>query len=331
MDAYHDYFERFIAEQQLPDLFLVDPGPENNYLGLGETTLARHLSPAIIVADILTEIDQVLRVAGTPESMKLLRNEWREFIARVQSLDQFNDELPAFVDRLATIPRMRDPKTGPRVLVTGDFFTRFSPFFMEGVHELYTAKGIILKPVDLSDLFLYMSYNSVAGTATHWGMKPGGLALAKACTRIFQPDGKQYLRRWLTYRMERQSEEGYRSLFANTGLLVAGSNDAASVFEQASEHVSPTIYGEIIPIIGKSLAAADAGYDGIVVIGPFNCLPFRISEAILKPLCIQRGMPLLTYESDGYTVSPSVLRQVDVHIQQVLEHAGLKLHSLREP
>jgi hypothetical protein len=35
-------------------------------------------------------------------------------------------------------------------------------------------------------------------------------------------------------------------------------------------------------------------------------------------------MPILTYESDGYAVSPSFLRQVDVHIQQVLEHSARK-------
>ena len=70
------------------------------------------------------------------------------------------------------------------------------------------------------------------------------------------------------------------------------------------------------------------GYDGIIVIGPFNCLPFRISEAILKPLSIQHGMPILTYESDGYAVSPSFLRQVDVHIQQVLDHTARRhLHD----
>ena len=74
--------------------------------------------------------------------------------------------------------------------------------------------------------------------------------------------------------------------------------------------------------MGKGLEADREGYDGIIVIGPFNCLPYRISEAILKPLSIQRGMPILTYESDGYAVAPSVLRQVDVHIQQVLEHAA---------
>ena len=37
---------------------------------------------------------------------------------------------------------------------------------------------------------------------------------------------------------------------------------------------------------------------------------------------LQAGTPLLTCESDGYAVSPSFLRQVDVHIQQMLEHAA---------
>ena len=206
--------------------------------------------------------------------------------------------------------------------MTGDFFTRFSPFFMEGVRELYTDRGIILKPVDLSDLLLYGTYYGVARRASGWGMKPGGLALAKACTRIFQPDGKEYLQQWLAYQAERRIEEYYRGLFRESGLLVAGPNDASSLFETAAEHVSPAIYGEVIPTVGKGLERRSEGYDGIILIGPFNCLPYRISEAILKPLSIQRGMPILTYESDGYAVSPSFLRQVDVHIQQVLEHAA---------
>lgn len=28
----------------------------------------------------------------------------------------------------------------------------------------------------------------------------------------------------------------------------------------------------------------------MLVIGPFNCLPYRISESILKPLSIRQGM-----------------------------------------
>ena len=145
--------------------------------------------------------------------------------------------------------------------------------------------------------------------------------MAKACTRIFAPEGKQYLHQWIGHQMLQGVEEHYRGLFQKTGLLVAGPNVASTVFHKGAEHVSHTIWGELLPTIGKGLDAAREGYDGLILIGPFNCLPFRISEAILKPLSIQQGMPILSYESDGYAISPSVLRQIDVHIQQVLDHA----------
>jgi len=321
-DSYMGYFERFITEQRLPDVFLLNPAPENDYLGFGAATLAQHLSPAIVLADILVEIEHVLRVVGAPGSVERLRQEWEHFAEGTASLGQFQADLPALVRRLAALPRTRSPLTCPRVVVTGDFFTRFSPFFMEGVAELYAERGIILKPVDLSDLLLYGAYHGVAQRAGNWGLKPGGLALARACTRIFQPDGKDYLRKWAGYQAERWYEQHYRGLFLETGLLVAGPNQVSSLFEIAAQHVSPALYGETFPTIGIGLNADREGYNGIIVIGPFNCLPYRISEAILKPLSLQRGTPILTYESDGYAVSPSFLRQVDVHIQQVLEHAA---------
>jgi predicted nucleotide-binding protein (sugar kinase/HSP70/actin superfamily) len=243
------------------------------------------------------------------------------FFAASTSLAQFQHELPGFVTRLAALPRTRDPLTCPRVVVAGDFFTRFSPFFMEGVRDLYAARGVILKPVDLSDLSLYVGYHSAAEIAC-WGLKPGFKATATACAKIFQPEGKEYLQNWLAYQAQSRSGDHYREMFRKTGLLATGQQDFASLFARAAEHVSPKIFGEIIPSVGEGLEAESRGYDGVLLIGPFNCLPFRISEAILKPLCVQQGMPILSYESDGYAVSASFLRQVAVHIQQVLEHAA---------
>jgi predicted nucleotide-binding protein (sugar kinase/HSP70/actin superfamily) len=276
----------------------------------------------VLVADIMVEIEQVIHVVGDAHSSAQLKQEWERFIATASSLEQFHAELPGFVDRLASLPRKRNPLDCPRVLVTGDFFTRFSPFFMEGVREIYNDRGIILKPVDLNGLLLYGAYNMVAEAAGGWGLKPGGAALAKACTRIFQPDGKEYLRRWLAYQTEKRSEEYYRRIFHKSGSLLTPQGDASSTFADAAEHISPKIYGEVIPTVGDGVRAEVEGYDGIIIIGPFNCLPFRIAEAILKPLSIQRGMPILTYESDGYAVSPSFLRQVEVHTQQVLDHSA---------
>jgi len=321
-DAYMGYFERFLSEQRLTDLFLFNPQPENDYLGFDRNVLAQHLAQAIILGDILVEIDHVLRVVGQEGALDQLQQEWDRFAESAHSRDEFNAGLPAFIKQLARLPRTRDPRACPRVVVAGDFFTRFSSFFMDGVRDLYAERGIILKPVDLSELFLYAAYHPMAEKAGAWGMKPGGMALAKACTRMFQPEGKAYIQEWLSYHTLMYEEERARELFHETGLLVAGPNALAAIFERGSEHVSPAIYGELLPTVGKGLEAAHEGYDGMLVIGPFNCLPYRISEAILKPLSIQHSMPILTYESDGYAVSPSVLRQVDVHIQQVIEHAA---------
>jgi predicted CoA-substrate-specific enzyme activase len=330
-DAYEGYFQRLIAERQLPDLFVLNASAENDYLGLSPETLARHAGPAIVMADILVEIDHVLRVAGAPGAVKRFQKEWLRFAGTCDSLDEFNSRLPGLVRRMAALPRTRDPKSCPRVVVTGDFFTRFSPFFIEGVRELYAARGIILKPVDLADLMLYGAYDEIAGTATTWGLKPGGLALAKACTRIFQPDGKQYLQNWLAFQAQRRVEEYYRAVFRESGLLIAENNDVAELFDRAAEHVSPTIFGEAIPSVGKGLDADSEGYDGTLLIGPFNCLPYRIAEAILKPLSLRQGMPMLTYESDGYSVAPAFLRQVDVHIQQVLDRAASRKAKVAQP
>ncbi len=206
--------------------------------------------------------------------------------------------------------------------MTRDLFTRFSPFFMEGVPDRYTQRGIILKPVDLSDLVLHVAYDAVSRAAQGWGIKPGGLALATACTRLLKPAGQQYLRQWFSYEGERWAQWYYRDRFRQTGLLVADPDDVAARFEEASEHMSPAIYSEALETVGAGLDADRAGYDGIILIGPFNCLALHISEAILKPLSIRRGMPLLTYESDGGLVSPAFLRQVDVHIEAILDRAS---------
>ena len=318
--SYMGYFERFIVEHKLSDVFMLSPERGNDYLGFDPALLVKHLSPAILIADILVEIDHVLRVVGAPGSIEEFQQHWQRFNLKARTLDEFNSELPALVQQLAALPRTRDPVACPRVVVTGDFFTRFSPFFMDGVRDLYAARGIILKPVDLTDLFLYVAYDGLRQVANDWGMQPGSLALAKACTRVFDPDGQQYLQQWWAYQAGRKTEGYYRGLFAETGLLVSGPNDMAAVFEKSSEHISPEIFGEVTPTVGKGLDAEHEGYDGIILIGPFNCLPFRISEAILKPLSLEQGMPLLTYETDACAVAPAVLRQVDVHIQQVLEH-----------
>jgi hypothetical protein len=267
----------------------------------------------------MVEMEQSLKVVGGADGVEKLRESWREYSERARSLDEFRDSLPGLIDELARIPRSKDPASCPRVLVTGDFFTRFSPFFMEGVPEMYAAQGIILKPADLGELVLYAVYDTMSGMARRWDLEPGYAALARSCFGILRPEGRKYLEQWKGYQRVRTEEHRLRKDFKRTGLLVADDPDVSRLFREAEKHVSPSIFGEVIPTVGLGVDARRAGYHGILLLGPFNCLALRISEAILKPLCYRLSMPILTYESDGYAVPPVFLRQVEVHTQQVLD------------
>ena len=69
---FYGYFERFLAEHHLEDVFLLSPARENDYLGFDPAILLKHLSPAVLIADILVEMESVLRVVGPPGTLEQL-------------------------------------------------------------------------------------------------------------------------------------------------------------------------------------------------------------------------------------------------------------------
>jgi predicted nucleotide-binding protein (sugar kinase/HSP70/actin superfamily) len=321
MTCYNDYFRHFIEDNELHDLFIFDPHETNDYYGLNRRKVGQYLGSLFTLADLFLEMEQSLRVVGEPGSLDLLRTCWSDQVDSASSPVRLNADLRVLAKRVSAIPHT-DPTDCPRVVVTGDFFTRLNPAFMGGIHDLYAKRGIILIPVDLNELYLFGAYADMVTVTQDWGVPPDSLrALALACAKAFRPEGRNYVISRVKYHQLKYYEERYRGLFRQTGLLVTGLNDMYRLFQHASQHISPAVFGEAIPTVGKALAARDEGYQGIIVIGPFNCLPFRISEAILKPYCIQQRMPILTHESDGFSVSPAFLRQVDVHIQQVLSNS----------
>ena len=136
IDAYMGYLERFIVEQRLDDLFLLIPGADNDHCGYDQLTLAKYTLPAVLLADIMVEIEQVIHVVGAGRRQRSAQTGMAALQSPAQlHWNNFMPQLPGFVERLAALPRKRNPLDCPRVLVTGDFFTRFSPFFMEGVRE----------------------------------------------------------------------------------------------------------------------------------------------------------------------------------------------------
>ena len=56
----------------------------------------------------------------------------------------------------------------------------------------------------------------------------------------------------------------------------------AAVIEHARPHISPELTGEAVLTVGGSLSEIISHSCGVIAIGPFGCMPNRLSEAILS-------------------------------------------------
>ena len=327
--SYTDLLNQFIEENELEDIFLFTPHLIwNNLYNISKIDLFKHFPLGICLGDIMIEIHNVLEVASNKQGLQMLSDNWRTLLNNSNTRAEFDYYLPQFIDQLAEIPLLRDPQDLPKVVVTGDFFVRFDPFFFQGLVERYAEHGIILKPVDLSEILIYGPRDDMMIHSNNYErplqIKKGLLKAAVSCGTSA---GRNYMASWVYAKVLERVESSIRLKFTKTNLLVADQNDVDRIIDYAAEHVDPTITGETVLTVGKAVEAMREDYDGVFILGPFACLPFRISEGILKPLFLENDFAFLSYETDARAVPPAFLRLVDVHIQQILRNHRVKTMS----
>jgi predicted nucleotide-binding protein (sugar kinase/HSP70/actin superfamily) len=79
-----------------------------------------------------------------------------------------------------------------------------------------------------------------------------------------------------------RTEKQIKTIFARTGQCHTESVQIHQLIRNASDHISPNLTGEAILTIGSSLSEVGLNACGVIAIGPFGCMPNRLSEAILK-------------------------------------------------
>jgi predicted nucleotide-binding protein (sugar kinase/HSP70/actin superfamily) len=78
--------------------------------------------------------------------------------------------------------------------------------------------------------------------------------------------------------------------------------------------------------IGGALEYAHEGFDGVVNVFPFTCMPSTVCSAILKPLLHQMKVPYLDAQYDG-TSQPNREASLRTFMYQAQQHREQRLHS----
>ncbi|MBD3193036.1 MAG: hypothetical protein GF308_20535 [Candidatus Heimdallarchaeota archaeon] len=318
--SYFHYLEQFIEDNKLEDVFIFRFDYLTQYLGMKIQDIIRYGPKIVVLGDIMNEIESALAVIGKEGSVEQLKQYWDEFINNVQEKKDFNEEMEKLITKISAIPRTKSPKKLPKVLVSGDFFVRFSPFFIKELRKIYGKKGILVKSTDLFELVLYsIHYQGGFYVSRRWKMDPDDPAtIMRASATPWKAESRALLLGKLALRVMHGIERNLRKRFEETGLLYAEPNNLRKLFKYATPWINKEIFGEAIPTIGKGMETLEEGnYDTLILTGPINCLPYKISQAILKPIYLKNNMPFLVFDVDISTITPNMKRLIHANIEQI--------------
>jgi len=317
--SYFHYLEQFIEQNKLENVFIFRYDQLSGFLGTPLPDIARFGPKVTLIGDLIAEIDSALEVVGEKGSQTLLLKYWNQFLDETTRLNDFNKNYRRLIKQIETIPRKDSPKDHPKVLVSGDFFVRFSPFFLKELKEIYSQHGIIVKSTDLFELLLYGNYHLAHITSRRMNADQFKFTTyIKAFATIWKNDSRLFIFSKLGPILIQLLERRHRRKFNKTGLLYAGPNDLREIYRQAEPWISPSIFCEAIPTIGKGLETLENSiFDSLVLTGPLNCLPYKISQAILKPIYLENHTPFLVFDSDITAISPNTKRLINANIEQI--------------
>jgi predicted nucleotide-binding protein (sugar kinase/HSP70/actin superfamily) len=77
-------------------------------------------------------------------------------------------------------------------------------------------------------------------------------------------------------------ENRLKTLLRKSGLTHAEIVDMNTIIDNARPFVSPNLTGEVVLTVGSAIAEVANQACGVIAIGPFGCMPNRMSEAILN-------------------------------------------------
>jgi predicted nucleotide-binding protein (sugar kinase/HSP70/actin superfamily) len=217
--------------------------------------------------------------------------------------------------QLKKIPLKRPPHQVPRITLAGEIFVRKDGLSRQYLTEYLATKGFAAICAPVAEWILYTDYIIVKGLAVE--AEQMGLT--------------QRLKQKIKSFVMREDERRIKKILSSSHLVHAAPVDIDAIVDAAKTHISPHLSGEAVLTVGSAMREVATETCGAIAIGPFGCMPNRISEAILMEtmsgenklsnaphdsqldaiLSEWQDLPFLAIESDGSQLSQQTLAKLE--------------------
>lgn len=323
---YNVYMKALVNMLGIEDVAVFSISAANGYGGVG----VRFLMSAwqcFVISDVMRDIRSVLNVLAQdkPDALRRFDEEWQKLLkAMAQGYGATWRALKKAAVALSEIRIDGNPRELPKVLLTGEIYVRSDELSRRGIEDAYADEGIMVKIADSTEWVYYTDWHylnriSGNGEAGHNALSRKAFKkhLALAMLRGNRTS-RAFVRGRLKLWFERRVDSKIRRILARSGLVPLTPHDIEDIVGTGSFFMRPALAGEAILTAGSAkLAFEDHSSDnfcGIILIGPFNCMPTGVAESVMKPYARKHGIPYLTFETDGGPLPPNLRSQIEVHI-----------------
>jgi len=263
---YHVYTENLLRKMGITNVALLTLSSGNSYGGLG-TRYTRRAWQAVVINDVAEDIRSALLALAVDRDKALgTFNRLMEGIIESIAADSWKSvkqKLGLAAAELSAIPLRQPLDEARKVALIGEIYVRRDGFSRQYLVEKLAARGIVTRVAPVEEWVYYCDYTVRNNLSEDADLKDKVNVLIES-----------YFRR----KYEREIKE----ILARSGLCEQRLIDVERVIASAEELISPHIVGEAVLTIGTAITEIIDQVDGVITIGPFGCMPSRISEAILN-------------------------------------------------
>ncbi|MCF8112033.1 MAG: acyl-CoA dehydratase activase [Desulfobacteraceae bacterium] len=303
---YAVFMEDLVRRLELENVAIFSLTSDNTYFGLEGHLNYYKAWWALVISDLMEDIRSMLlaNAVDTDHAMKVFEAQWQPIVDAMihGGFKQVIDRLEKCVDELSRIAMQKDPANVPTILITGEIFVRRDSLSRQYLTERLAQKGFAVICSPVSEWIRYSDY-CLETDKESWSQMSVGQRLKFRLREIFM----------------NRYEKRIAGTLARSGLSHNNSSEVRTVIENASPYISPMLGGEAILTVGSALTEVASEVCGVVAIGPFGCMPNRVSEAILSEVMTRddklriphrekymesilsdvENLPFLAVESDG--------------------------------
>jgi predicted nucleotide-binding protein (sugar kinase/HSP70/actin superfamily) len=307
-----------IRKLEIPNVTFLSLSSDVGYEGL-PADIHRRAWRALVTADTMEDI-QAMLLANAQEVQEASATFQTQYLEIRQALERgrwkdLKAALETAAAQLKKIPLKRPPHQVPRITLAGEIFVRKDGLSRQYLTEYLATKGFAAVCAPIAEWVLYTDYLIVKGLAVE--AEQMGLA--------------QSLKQKIKSFVMRQDERRIKKILSSSQLVHAAPVDIDAIVDTARTHISPHLSGEAVLTVGSAMREVASETCGAIAIGPFGCMPNRISEAILMEtmnrenklakapqksqleaiLSEWQDLPFLAIESDGSPLSQQTLAKLE--------------------